>query len=81
MSGHRRKPSRRGLSPPNLLSWWALKRSPKQIKSYGLVSVFRLEAQSMLPAQMLDDGEIRTRLRPIQTFRHFRQNEAAGLAT
>jgi len=44
----------------------------------GNVSVFGLEAQSMLLAQVFDHAEIRARLAPIQAFRHFRQNEAAG---
>jgi hypothetical protein len=35
----------------------------------------------MLPALMFDDGEMRTRLGPIQTLAHFGQNEAAILAT
>ena len=43
--------------------------------------IFCLETPTMLSAQMLDDGEIRSAFAPIQTFAHFRQNEATGLAT
>jgi hypothetical protein len=39
----------------------------------GNASVFALETFSMLPAQMFDHRKIRTRLRAIQTFAHFRQ--------
>src|ERR1035437_9200342 len=48
---------------------------------YGDATVFGLETFSMLPAQMLDDAEIRAAFGSVQTFTHFRQWEATGLAT
>jgi hypothetical protein len=47
----------------------------------GDAPVFGLETFPMLPAVIFYDGEIRAAFAPIQTFAHFRQDEAAGLGT
>jgi hypothetical protein len=47
---------------------------------HGDAPMFGLEAFSVLLAQVFYDGEITAAFAPVQTFRHFRQDEMAGAA-